>query len=444
MMEEFGFDSSMPIDPSSLKALQELLLTPKRTHGKPIAKVEDSKLPAVMNLVTGETNDETKEQASLTNNNSNTSTSPHVPSEVLRPIALGRATSDLTMGLRSEAMVEEDTDASTAGSTQGVPTSMDKRILDQLQVQTALLLDLQRRVDELSQIVISQQGQLQQQHQGNIPPAQHSFNQARGNVMPPVAQQQPQQAPLQQQQPRNAAPMPPPPAAPQEPPQMFLFALLTCIPTYIRSTRVAEICRVYYALHRRDMGGRFDMNLIIKILFMGAILYAKFSASHRRKKNIKTTLQTYVAVLLIVGGFLLQSGYARFLQNFIFKERYVQRIWNGEQIDVAAQPPPRAAAERRGQRAQAEQEGEEEANAAGPGLLRGGIAEAPAQGGIIGKVLMDVVYLFGSFILSILPMWKAEAQQNQQRNGRGPPNGQENDGGGGGEQAGGNGGDMQG
>lgn len=409
MMEEIGFDSSMPIDPSSLKALQELL-TPKRSHGKSIAK--DTKQAAVPNLA----KEEIKEESSLN--------VPQVPSEVLRPIALGRVTSDLTMGLRSESMIEERSDASTAGSTQRAAASnMDKRILDQLQMQTQLLLDLQRRVDELSQIVITQQGQLQQQASdfGQARSIPSASNQQTGGTVPPVQQQAPQQ-----QDPRNAHP-PPQPAAPQEQQQMFLFAFVTGIPNYIRSTRVAEMCRVFWALHKRDMGGRIDFNMLIKILFMGAILFAKFSNSSRRRgTSLKNSMQMYLAIVLIVGGFLMQSGYARFLYNFFVKERYVQRIWSGEEIDVAAQPRPARPAEQRAQR-QDDQGRENEAE--GPGLLQGGIAQAPAHGGMIGKFVMDIVYLFGSFILSILPMWKAEAQQprgGQRNNNQRQLNGQEN------------------
>jgi len=225
---------------------------------------------------------------------------------------------------------------------------------------------------------------------------------------------------------------------------MFVFRLFTAIPTYIRSTRVAEICRVYWALHRRDMGGRIDFNMIIKVMFMAAILFAKFSASNRRnrkgERTIKSRVQFYVAVVLIVGGFMLQSGYARFLHNFFIKERYVQRIWNGEEINVAAQQPPRPA-ERRRQR-QVQEEEDEAAAAEGPGLLRGGIAQAPAQAGIIGKFIMDIVYLFGSFLLSILPMWKAEAQGGGRRDAnRRQGNGQQNEGG---EEQAGNGEGMEG
>ena len=202
IMQEAGFDPAMPIDPSSLKAIQELL-TPKQAQRKSPTTMEDSKPSAIPNLVT----EDTKENASLDPSSVGASLE-HVPSEVLRPISLGgRVTSDLTMGaLRSETPFEEDqTDASTAGSTQRTGGNMEKRILDQMQMQTALLIDLQRRVDELTHIVISQQGQLQQQHQqqqgafvtrrqATIVNQAVPQQQAR-NILPPMMQPQARNAP---------------------------------------------------------------------------------------------------------------------------------------------------------------------------------------------------------------------------------------------------------
>lgn len=407
IMQEAGFDSSMPIDPSSLKAIQELL-TPKQGQRKSLAASEDSKPSATPKLVT----EDAKEHASL--NASPAGASMHVPSEVLRPISLGRVTSDLTMGgaLKSEAVLleEEQTDASIAGSTlrTGGGNNMDKRILDQMQMQTALLIDLQRRVDELTHVVLSQQGQIHQQQQqqgGYMAPPPTSINQAlpqqQARYMPPIMQPQA----------RNNHVPPQAPAEPAQPPQqMFLFALLTSIPAYIRSTRIAQICRVFWALHQRDMRNRIDFNLIIKILFMGAILMAKFTNSNKRKKSAKSKFQMHVLILLILGGFLIQTGYAKFLHNFFVKERYAQRIWAGEGIDVTAQPHFGAQQEpRRAERP--ERDVQDANNDDGPGLLRGGIARA--EGNVVSKFVMDIVYLFGSFLLSILPMWKAQPRQRR-------------------------------
>lgn len=392
MLREYGLDLSTPVDPSSLKALQELC-TPKRSHGNTVEMPEDSKPPAIPNLAV----EEAKEQAS--NDPRDISIlSPHVPSEVLRHIALGRVTSDLTTNLRSDAMTEEETDASTAGSTQVAST--EKIILDQLQLQTALLMDLQRRVDELTQLVLYQQYR---------------------PVLPPPHFQQPGFPPPHFQQPRNvfqAEQRPPvgdvprhgpPPEAPP-PPQMFLLSRLTqayeafiSIPSLLRSSRMAEIWRVFWELHRRDMGNRIDGNMLLKILFMLLVVTAKLTASNKRKPRGSKHFQFGVAIVLILVGFFLQSGYYRFFHNFFIKERYPQRIWNGEQINVAAQQPPRPA-ERRPQPAAVPPQ---------QGILRGGIPRGNAQVGAVGRVVTDILYLFGSFLLSILPMWKAEARQQE-------------------------------
>ena len=411
MLREYGLDLSTPVDPSSLKALQELY-TPKRSHGKTVEMPEDSKQPALPNLAV----EEAKEQES--NDPHDTSIlSPRVPSEVLKPITLGRVTSDLTTTLRSDAMMEEETDASTAGSTQ-VASTQQKMILDQLQLQTALLLDLQRRVDELSQIV-------HQQYRFGLPPP--NFQQPG---FPPPYFQQPRNVFQAEQRPpgghvrRDG----PPPEAPP-PPEMFILSRLTqayeafmSIPSLLRSSRMAEIWRVFWELHRRDMGNRIDVNLLLKILFMLLVITAKLTASNKRKKKGSKNVQFGVALVLIFVGFFLQSGYYRFFHNFFIKERYPQRIWNGEQINVAAQQPPRPAEQRPHRAAVPPQRG----------ILRGGIAQGNAQAGAVGRVVTDILYLLGSFLLSILLMWKAEARQQEvepeEENQRQPNEEQEGDG----------------
>ena len=404
MLQECGLDLSTPVDPSSLKALQELC-TPKRSHDKKTADElqEDSKQPAIPNGVM----DEAKEQESNDPRGASIR-SPHVPYEVLKPITFGRATSDLTTTLRSDAMMEEETDASTAGSTHVASTQ--KIILDQLQLQTALLMDLQRRVDELTQIVH------QQQYRSGLPPP--TFQQQP--VFPPHLQQPRNVHPAEQQ--RRQPPRgdvhhdggPPPPPPPQ-PPQMFIFSHLTqlyeallSIPSVIRSSRMAKIWHVFWELHRRDMGNRIDGNLLLKILFVLLVITAKMTASSKRRKKGSTNIPFGVAAVLIFVGFLLQSGYYRFFHNFFIKERYPQRIWNGERIDVAAQQqqqqPPRPAEPRPNRAAVVPPQ---------QGILRGHIPQANAQAGAAGRVVMDILYLLGSFLLSILPMWKAEPRQQQ-------------------------------
>jgi hypothetical protein len=408
MLQEYGLDPSTPVDSSSLKALQQLVCTPKTCHNKTAAMpAEDSKQPALPTSAL----DGLKEHESNSALH-NAFRSPHVPPEVLRPIDFRRVTSDLTQGhalLRSASGMEEETDASTAGSTQGA--SAEKLILDHLQLQTALLMDLQRRVDELSQIVISMH---QQQHRPGFPPTLH-FQQP-GNMSPPPQFQQPRNVfPEDQQRPPPAGDVGPPPPRPE----MFVLARLTrvyeafvSIPSLVRSSRMTELWRVFWALHRRDMGNRLDGNLLLKIIFMGLVVTAKLTASNKRKKKgSSSSLHFGLAIVLILVGFLLQTGYYRFFHNFFVKEKYPQRIWNGETINVAAQPPPRppAAAD-----AAAAQQNPQRAAAAPPqhGILRGGIARANPQVGVR-RVLTDILYLFGTLILSILPMWKAEPLQPQ-------------------------------
>lgn len=110
------------------------------------------------------------------------------------------------------------------------------------------------------------------------------------------------------------------------------------------------------------------------------------------------------------------------MHNFIVKENYPGRIWNGEEINLDDLPPiivprPRAPPQLHGGGGGGDQGNHGgQANAGGPigylqrTLLGGRIPQnEPGQGMGVVSAIQDVLCLFGSFFLSIFPMWAPEA-----------------------------------
>jgi hypothetical protein len=189
-----------------------------------------------------------------------------------------------------------------------------------------------------------------------------------------------------------------------------LLNVVTNIPTDVANSRLAHMLRVYAAV-RRQQAPAFDVFLIFKVLVMACILMARVSRRQRDTDSLLVVYRTYLLGILIVGGFLVKTGYLEFLHNFLVRDNYLARIWHGEIVDINNLPPARVP----GPRDAAAAGG---AAAAGPlnflrrTLLGGRVPRNdPARRHGIGKAVQDIVCLLGSFFLSIFPMWIPEAPQ---------------------------------
>lgn len=91
----------------------------------------------------------------------------------------------------------------------------------------------------------------------------------------------------------------------------------------LRQSRLVRIVLLFLAMRRRQAPD-FDLGSLFKIMFMLAVLSARMRQNDPR---------VHILGALVIAGFMVQTGYASFLYRFFVKENYPGRIWNGEEID---------------------------------------------------------------------------------------------------------------
>lgn len=360
-LKENGLDST-PIDPASLEALEKMV-TPMK---KKIEEEEDRKPAAVSQLE--------KER---------TIKFVLPVQEVQTHRELKSATSDITAtGVQSTT----ETNRTTAGSEE---ISVENSILHQLEVQTSMIMEMQRRIDHLTNMVHHMAGMPPgaQLPQAAMLPPQNSMRQPSEGVLPPAA------APVTQQ-PRAAVPEQPP-----LPPPRTLFGSIcdwsSNLLARVRISRTAEVWRVFWALHRRHV--RLDGGLVFKVLIAVAVFSAKLMSRRNKTGDFwSSSVKFNLVLFLVFVGFLIQSGYINFFHRFLIRDKIVERIYGGEDIDVDQLNWDVAAVPRNNRNNNLR-------NLIPRNHMLAGNIPAPRNGI---NVLTDIVVLFGSFLLSILPMWK--------------------------------------
>ena len=475
LLSEAGLEQ-VPMDPSSLEALKEL----------------------IANDMSLSLQEEKKDSDGYNTSNSNTSIAsgsndappPPISEVVASRGILKRATSELTqpggfatmspMTPMRTISVDDDTTAATAGSSSryndykddfATPVKgaspVESKIMEQLNMQTALLLNMQQRIDELTYTV----AQLQQgggggagaAQQGRPPTASTNTTATafRSTTNQQAAPHITTTAPfVDVPRGQTAAPTHLPPAnnnininnrqaAPQPAAPRGIFGL----PSAIRNSRIAKILALFLALRRRHVQA-LDPGLIFKVLFMIAVLMARMSNNSIRRGgpdavgDMWATNFAIVSTLVLV-GFFIQTGYLKYLYIFCIKENYPGRIWNGEDI-TAQQLQQQQQQQQQQQNAGAGRNNNNNNNNDGaapppeenqqPGdpqqpplpqgapapqdrgwrdtFIGGGIpqhveaedgVEAEGEGGGVMALVQDVGLLLGSFVLSIFPMWEPEA-----------------------------------
>lgn len=208
-----------------------------------------------------------------------------------------------------------------------------------------------------------------------------------------------------------------------------------------------QVWRTLYRMARRDIP-RLEGGMFFQLIFVLLVLSSRISPNTAPRKF-------GAAVAVVVVGFLYQAKALPFLYRFFVKNNVPRRIWRGldpeggEDDDNGNGPGRNGAGLRRGGGGgggmgrigggppggpEGAAAAAADPNAAVDGwrhaFFMGGIAprgggrqmqqQRPHQdqrdGGIVHSVVgivWDVVYLFGSFVLSIFPMWRPEAQPLQ-------------------------------
>jgi hypothetical protein len=181
----------------------------------------------------------------------------------------------------------------------------------------------------------------------------------------------------------------------------------------LSQSRLALIAREFWVQSGNHVVP-LDGALLFKIMFMLLVVSARMSrrTSDNGKKQ-QHNVRFYISVALMVVGFLWHTRYLQFMYRFFVQDNVPWRIWNGRhaqnddptEVAAAAAPPVpirRAAA------------------AAAPPVpynpndwrntfLGGGIQLPNANQNVIVRLVLDIFYLFGSFVFSIFPMWRPEA-----------------------------------
>ena len=332
--------------------------------------------------------------------------------------------------------------------------SKDERILQQLHVQTKLILDLQQQIRSLSQKIDrlekhppsnSDRETLPQRNNkldANQPDPIHNDNnyidnyddENFNNHLNPLRQQEPmvRQAPPRGLDERNQA-------QPQQPPEVaaaerlgffgLLFWPLTTPVSYIWNSRIAEIVREFW----RQSEGQvrpLDGGLLVKLLFMMLLTTARMQRRSKRGSDGGgiNSYRFHITISLMITGFLYHTKYLQFAYKFFVEDQMPLRIWNGwplqgplpgrEQQDNNNAIPNQGAHQQarnqplaNGEQIQLDGNNNNDADQELDWrftFLGGIIIPRPDQNPLVAAV-QDVFYLVGSFFFSIFPMWRPEA-----------------------------------
>ena len=383
-LAEAGLDATL-IDPASMKALEAMFSTGKRVK---------------------------KEEADEENLKPAAAAEYQPPMKVHTNGAFHHADLEITM---AALKATTESNLSVAGSTE---KSRDDLILQQLKIQTAMIMDLQSRIDYLANKVHS----LAASAPGDRtvpPPYQHPNHQEMYHLMhPPLYQtwHPPAQQYRQPLTPNGVNPEPrdvpapngPPPPPPFRPPRNLFGTLCDSfdnLATYIRNSRTVQVMRAFTTLHRRHV--RADGAFMFKVVLMVAIFSAKMMSRPPTPGEFWTAAIKFNLVMgMVFVGFLIQSGYISFLYQFFITHKLFDRIYGGEDVDLDELVWNNPAT--RGNNAN----GNNLRNMIPRNHMLGGNIPAPRNGI---NVLMDIALLLGSFLLSILPMWKPEGQPQERQ-----------------------------
>ena len=466
LLQEAGLES-VPIDPASLAALKELVQTPA-FHEPTTAAAAAATTTTAMD---------------------SSSDQHHRPvSEVTPHPELKRFTSELTTPSYatddnfSFGATDDTTAASGIAAVAGsnatggfVPlkgaSTVENHILEQLHRQTKIMLEMQRQIDDLSTTVeymsstTSNNNNSRDGGAKNDSEAAASVSGKRRFFMAKTANSPEANTPVAPPHPPEAAAAAAGGggvAAATQPRRIvirrnnnndddrggggFLGG--------IRRSRLYQIASAFLQLRRRYGVLPLDGGLIVKVIFMLAILSSRIMRSSPKRISTKnnsnnnsnqgivddTHLKFLALIWLVLMGFLVQTGYLRYSYIFFVKENIAGRIWEGETVEDIlrggrdnnnnnnnnnpenADDDNNNAADGQAAPPRGQQPPGQPQRGHGPGrpnnrengglggwrnTFLGGLIPQGGQGGIVG-LFQDIGLVFGSFLLSIFPMWQPE------------------------------------
>eukprot|EP00980_Cylindrotheca_fusiformis_P011877 scaffold2828_cov126-Cylindrotheca_fusiformis.AAC.3 len=323
---------------------------------------------------------------------------------------------------RTIANVTQASDSSPTDASGVVGNVEASAILKQLKMQTDLILGLQRQVEALSNKVERLEGNSDATHSTEkvtITSRIRYIPQSNGDAAPaprnPAAQSDNHDADVEH----------PPLHQPRRRQVRTFFGCLS------------EVIRLFW-VKSRDYVRPLDGALLFKLFFMVMVVTARISRSSNENADGKIRMVT----MLLLIGFMYHTRYLQYIYHFFWKENVPARVWDGDEDIVI--PPPAADdgphnnddAQQQQQQQQQQQRQPMGRNPVPPrarenqgqpdnrnnwwrnGFLAGGIAPAadpndlnhPENANVVISLARDMLYLVGSFVMSIFPMWNPEGQ----------------------------------
>jgi hypothetical protein len=280
-------------------------------------------------------------------------------------------------------------------------SSSEERLVQMMQQQTRMILDLHKRMDYLTELVLQNND-----NKNNIqqPASREELNRQIDELFHKVQMYE-----------QNAE-----------------TTFTTTSPTnHARQSFVPhlyQVVQIFLALRRR-LAPNFDAGLIVKVVFILSILFTRLGRRHIGDEDwLWHFYRLHLLVFFVVGGFLYQTGMLKVNYIFYVQEKYIHRIvWKGETLGDIEQEvndaleryaqrmrgqrlPPRPRNEPHGTENAEDQRPEQPQPGWRDTFIGGVIEPAPRDEQDRGMhFLRDVGFFIGSFFLSIFPMWRPEA-----------------------------------
>lgn len=254
-------------------------------------------------------------------------------------------------------------------------------MMEQLQLQTSLILDMQRKINKLSHRIeeLEDSGSVRLRRSA-IPPipsvsSAPAVSDVSAGGQGPVHEEAPPRGPIPLRQ-RGVVPP---------------------------ESRLTRLLLLFGRLRGREVQN-MEWGLIFKVVVMMAILFSRLGATNVKQIPAKF----YLLGTMLIGGFLFQTGYLQFLYRFVVKENYPYRILVLDEVIPDEGPvPPRP------RRPRVPHNEDEVWFDWQQTFLAGRIQRAPEEDAnqlpLVFRFFREAFLLLFSFCFSVFPFWNPQA-----------------------------------